>query len=59
MPNIPAKWRRWIYGVSIATVPVLVTFGWLDNTKAPVILGLLNAVFIGGLALANVPKSDA
>lgn len=58
MPAIPAKWRKWIYGVSVATVPVLVSFGWLTDDKAPVILGLLNAVFIGGLAFSNVPKGD-
>lgn len=58
MPAIPAKWRKWIYGVSVATVPVLVAFGWLTDDKAPAILGLLNAVFIGGLAFSNVPKGD-
>ena len=55
MPGIPAKWRKWIYGVSVATVPVLVAVGWLTDDLAPAILGLLNAVFIGGLAFRNVP----
>lgn len=58
MPAIPAKYRRWVYGVSVATVPLLVAFGWLDDNVAPAVLGLLNAVFVGGLAFANVPKAD-
>lgn len=56
MPVIPAKWRKYLYGVSIATVPLLVAFGWVDDNVAPAILGLANAVFIGGLAFSNVPK---
>lgn len=59
MPAIPPKWRKWIYGVSLATIPVLVGFGWLDDNMAPAILGLVNAVFVGSLALSNVPKDDA
>lgn len=59
MPAIPARWRKWIYGVSIATVPVLVAFGVLEESKVASILAMLNAIFIGGLAIANVPKADA
>lgn len=58
MPSIPPKWRKWLYGVSMATIPVLVVFGWVDDNAAPAILGLVNAVFIGGLAMSNVPKGD-
>lgn len=57
MPAIPAKWRKWIYGVSVCTVPVLVAFGWLSDEKVPAILGLVNAVFMGGLAFKNVSES--
>lgn len=56
MPAIPAKWRKWLYGVGIALVPVLVGFGWLEDSAAPAIVGLLYAVFMGGLAVANVPS---
>lgn len=58
MPDIPARYRRWIYAVSVATVPCLVSIGWLTDDKAPAIIGLLNAIFVGGLAAANVPKAD-
>ena len=58
MPIIPPKWRRYLYGVSCATVPVLIAFGVLDGNKAAAILGAANAVFIGGLAAAHVPKDN-
>lgn len=53
MPVIPPVWRKWIYGVSMATIPVLIGFGWLDDNRAAAIVGLLNAVFIGGMAFMN------
>ncbi|TDL43606.1 hypothetical protein [Microbacterium oleivorans] len=40
-PNV----RRWIYGVCIAAVPVLVYFDLLPAEAAPVILPLVLAVF--------------
>lgn len=54
MPAIPAHWRRWLYAVGIAAVPVLVAFGWLDDNIAPAVIGLVYAVFMGGLAVSNV-----
>jgi hypothetical protein len=59
MPAIPAKYRRWLYAVGIALVPVLVAFGWLEDSIAPAILGLLYAVFMGGMAAANVTPEAA
>jgi hypothetical protein len=53
MLNIPAKWRKYLYGVSAAAIPVLVIIGWVNDEVAPALLGLANAVFIGGLAFAN------
>lgn len=53
MPNIPAKWRRYLYAVSVATVPVLVLAGWVSDQFAVALIGLANAVFTGALATAN------
>jgi hypothetical protein len=53
MHNIPARWRKYLYGVSAAAIPVLVIIGWVSDEVAPALLGLANAVFIGGLAFAN------
>lgn len=54
MPVIPAVWRKWLYVVGIAFVPVTQAFGWLDDNKAVAVTGLIYAVFMGGLAAANV-----
>lgn len=54
MPAIPAHYRRWLYAVGIALVPVLVAFGWLEDAVAPAVVGLIYAVFMGGLAVSNV-----
>ncbi len=54
MPAIPAIWRKWLYVVGIALVPVTQAFGWVDDNKAIAITGLVYAVFMGGLAAANV-----
>jgi hypothetical protein len=53
MPAIPTKWRKYLYGVSAASIPVLVIVGWVSDELAVALLGLANAVFIGGLAFAN------
>lgn len=57
MPAIPAKWRKWLYATGMGFVPVAVAFGWVTDEKAAAIAGLLYAVFMGGLAVANVPGS--
>ena len=53
MPNIRSKWRKYLYGISAASIPVLVIAGWVSDELAVALLGLANAVFIGGLAFAN------
>jgi len=58
MPQIPAVWRKYLYGVSAAVIPVLVIFGWLNDEAAPALLGLVNAIFIGSLAFANTDIKD-
>jgi hypothetical protein len=59
MPAIPAKYRRWLYASGVALVPLLVALGWVEDSVAPAILGLLYAVFMGGLAAANTPKGGS
>lgn len=59
MPTIPAKWRKYLYAVSTATIPVLVVAGWVSDALAVTLIGLANAVFIGGLAAANTHPDPA
>ena len=58
MPVIPAVWRKWLYAVGIAVVPVLVAFGWLEDSVAPAVVGLIYAMFMGGMAVSNVSPDD-
>jgi len=58
VPAIPVKWRKYLYGVSAASIPVLVILGYVSNELAVSLLGLANAVFIGGLAFANTNPSE-
>jgi hypothetical protein len=58
MLNIPARWRKYLYGVSAAAIPVLVIIGWVSDEVAPALLGLANAVFVGGLAFANTDANS-
>ena len=53
MPNVPVKIRKYLYGISAASIPVLVIAGWVSDELAVALLGLANAVFSGGLAFAN------
>lgn len=47
--------RRWLYGVLIAAVPLLVAYGVLEESAAPLWIAAAGAVVGHGLAAANVP----
>lgn len=50
----PPEWvRKWLYGVFIALVPVLIAYGVIAEEDAPLWVGLGTAVFGFGLATAN------
>lgn len=46
--------RRWLYGVALAVVPILVAYGIVDGDRAPLWVALVSAVIVPGVALANV-----
>jgi len=54
MPHIPMEVRRWIYGVALAAVPLLVALGILEDAIAPLVIALVGAVVAPSLALANM-----
>jgi hypothetical protein len=59
MPHIPMEVRRWIYGVSLAAVPLFVALGILEDEIAPLVIALIGAVIAPSLALANMsPDND-
>jgi hypothetical protein len=53
MPIIPPIWRKWIYGVGAAFVPLAEIYGWVNSNQGASILGVFYAIFMGGLAAAN------
>ena len=46
--------RRWIYGIAIAALPLLIAYGVLDDSTAAVWAAVLGAVLVPGLALGHV-----
>lgn len=59
MPHIPMNVRRYIYGVSLAAIPLLVALGIIEENIAPLIVALVGAIVAPGLALANMtPDSE-
>lgn len=54
MPNIPAKYRSWLYAVSVAAVPLLVAYGVIEESTAPLWIAAAGAVLNSTLALRNV-----
>lgn len=46
--------RKWIYGVCLAAVPLLVVYGVIDESVAPLLIALIGAIVAPSLALANL-----
>ena len=46
--------RRWVYGIAIAVLPLLIAYGVLDDQSAPLWAALVGAVLVPSLAVANV-----
>ena len=58
MPHIPMEVRKWIYGVALAGIPLLVAFGIIEESQAPLWVAFVAAVIAPGLALANMAPDD-
>jgi len=46
--------RKWIYGVCLAVVPLLVVYGVIDGEAAPLWIAVIAAIVAPSLALANL-----
>jgi hypothetical protein len=46
--------RKWIYGVCLAAVPLLVAYGVIDGEVAPLLVAVIAAIVAPSLALANL-----
>ena len=57
MPNIPAEWRKWLYMVTAAALPILVAYDVVSETTAPLWASLAAALLgtsSAALAVANL-----
>ncbi len=50
--------RKWLYGVSLAAVPLLVAYGVLDEAAAPLWIALVASVLAPTLALTHLTPED-
>lgn len=58
MPHIPMDVRKWIYGVALAGIPLLVVFGIIEQAQAPLWIAFIGAIVAPGLALVNLSPND-
>lgn len=60
-PLVPLTVRRWLYGVATALVPLLVVYGLVDDSTAPLWLALAAQVLATGTAWIHTPppQTDA
>lgn len=55
---LPATARKWLYGVLLAAVPILIIYGVLDSEAAPLWVALAGAILGPGVALAHTPAPE-
>ena len=58
MPYIPAHIRRYVYAIALAAIPLLVAFGIIEESQAPLWVAFVGAVIAPTLALANISEPD-
>lgn len=62
MPSIPPEWRRYLYLVTAAVLPILVAYDVVSEETAPLWANLAAAVLgtsAAALAAANVPRGGS
>lgn len=52
--------RKWVYGICLAVVPLLVLYGVIDSEAAPLWIAVIGAIVAPTLALTHLtPKEDS
>ena len=46
--------RRWVYGIAIAALPLLIAYGILDEQTAPLWAAAIGAILVPTLAVTHV-----
>ena len=50
--------RKWLYGVSLTVVPLLVAYGIIEQDNAPLWIALAGSILAPSLALAHLPAKE-
>ena len=51
--------RKWLYGISLTVIPLLVAYGVVEESAAPLWVALVGSVLAPTLALTHLtPKED-
>lgn len=58
MKHLTPTVRRWIYGVAIAALPLLISWGVITENDAPLYAAVVGAILVPSLAVANVQEGD-
>lgn len=57
-PAIPARVRRWLYGIAAAAAPIAAAYGYVTDQEAVLWLNLAGAVLFT-MAVGNTPTRPA
>lgn len=57
-PVIRREWRIWIYNVVLAVLPLLVAVGVVQDSLAPLIVGVAGAVLAVGTARTHITPPE-
>jgi hypothetical protein len=53
-----AKHRRWLYGVALTVVPLLVAYGVVEESAAPLWVALIGSLLAPSLALTHMSEDS-
>lgn len=56
-PTLPAKYRRWLYGIAAAAAPLATIYGLVTDEQAVLWLNLAGAVLFT-MAVGNTPTRE-
>lgn len=56
--KLTLRGRRWVYGIAIATLPILVAYGILTEETATLYIALIGAILVPSLAMNDVNKAE-
>jgi len=54
-----ANHRRWLYGVALTVVPLLVAYGVVEESAAPLWVALIGSLLAPSLALTHITPDEA